>query len=355
MAKQRVLVSYFFGPRTIPLGEACAKGFEAAGCEVYRFNSQLSHPLEHYLFKWLAKLARALRLPDTYLVDGHPWSNANYRERCFEDAVAGFKPDLLFVIRGNSLRADFLARIKRQYRIAQTVGWWVKDPRPNDSQLVNDCRLYDHYFCIHRHGYGARDPIAYLPALGLEQRPPLPAEECAAPVRTRDIVLVGGWSKRREQFVRAIIDLPLTIVGPGWKKRGRLETTHWSRVVGSQLWGSAVDDLYRSAKIVLNVTSWDPAVLTGLNLRVCDVPALGTFLLTDAAAELAEFVVPGREIGTFTTPENLRAKVLHFLTHDDEREAIARAGQLRAATEVETYSQKMARVLDAIGEKEKQA
>jgi spore maturation protein CgeB len=349
MTKPRVLVSYFFGPRTIPLGEACASGFEAAGCDVFRFNSQLSHPLERYGFKWLAKLARGLRLPDSYLVSGHPWSNAGYRERCLEEAVARFRPDVLFVIRGNSFGADFLARIKRQYKISHTVGWWVKDPRPNDSQLLNDRLLYDHYFCIHRHGYTPRDFIQYLPALGLEDRPPLPAKDAPTPVRTRDIVLVGGWSQRREQFVRAILDLRLTIVGPGWKKRGRLEASQWSHLFASQLWGRDVDALYRSAKIVVNVTSWDPALLTGLNLRICDVPALGAFLLTDAAPELAEFAEPGRHLATFTTPEDLRVQVIHYLAHEAEREAIARAGLLCAATKMETYTEKMARLLDAIG------
>ena len=160
---------------------------------------------------------------------------------------------------------------------------------------------------------------------------------------------MGGWSKRRDAFVRALLDLPLTIVGPGWKKRKRLEVAHWDKVLASQLWGKDVDDLYRSAKIVINVTSWDPAVLTGLNLRVCDVPALGAFLLTDDALELEEFVTRGTEIATFSTPEELREKVLHYLAHEDEREAVTRAGQRRAATGMETYAEKMARVLDAIG------
>ena len=79
------------------------------------------------------------------------------------------------------------------------------------------------------------------------------------------------------------------------------------------------------------------------------MPALGAFLLTDDALELEEFVTRGTEIATFSTPEELREKVLHYLAHEDEREAVARAGQRRAATGMETYAEKMARVLDAIG------
>lgn len=349
MSQPRILVSYFFGPRTIPLGEACARAFEANGCTVYRFNSQVSHPFEHYGFKWLAKLARGLRLPDAYLVNGHPWSNLRYRERCMEAAIAEFRPDVLFMIRGNSVSGGFLKRVKAQYGIKRIVGWWVKDPRPNDPQLLADSKLYDLYFCIHRHGYAPTDSIGYLPALGLEQRPPMPAEDVAPPKRTRGIVMVGGWSKRREAFIRPLLDLPLTIVGPGWKKRGRLAPEHWSKVLTSQLWGHTVDDFYRSGKIVLNITSWDPALLTGLNLRICDVPALGAFLLTDHADEIREFMDPGREVMTYTTPEDLREKAIRYLADDACREAIASAGLRRAASHIETYTEKMARVLAAMG------
>lgn len=351
MAKPRILVSYFFGPRTIPLGEFCAQGFEAAGCEVFRFSSQLSHPLEDYGFKWLGKLARGLRLPDTYFREGHPWNNARYRERCLEAAIARFRPDILFVIRGNSVSGEFLKRMKRQYAVRHTLGWWVKDPRPNDTQLTDDCRLYDHYFCIHRHGYTQADPIHYLPALGLEQRPARPPATAPKDEKALGIVLVGGWSRRRDAYVRELLDLPLTIVGPGWKKRGRLEPVHWHHVAASQLWGDEVAALYRRARIVLNVSSWDPAALTGLNLRICDVPALGAFLLTDEAAELADFVEPGREVATFTTPADLRAKALYYLEHSDEREAIARAGLLRVATTMPTYTDKMAEILNFLGER----
>lgn len=360
MAKPRILVSYFFGPRTIPLGEFCARGFEAAGCEVYRFNSQLSHPLEHYGFKWLGKLARGLHLPDAYFREGHPWSNARYRERCLEAAIAGFRPDILFIIRGNSVSGEFLRRVKRQYDIRRTVGWWVKDPRPNDTQLIGDCRLYDHYFCIHRHGYTTADPIHYLPALGLDRRPTPPEASAPAPAGATQhaptgepslgIVLVGGWSQRREAYIREILDLPLTIIGPGWKKRGRLESIHWHHVAASQLWGADVEALYRRARIVLNVTSWDPAALTGLNLRICDVPALGAFLLTDHADDLAEFVEPGCDVATFTTPADLRAKALYYLEHADARAAIARSGLRRAATTMPTYADKMAGILDFLGD-----
>lgn len=349
MTRPRILVSYFFGPRTIPLGEACARAFEVNGCLVYRFNSQLSHPVEHFCFKWLAKLARGLRLPDDYLVNGHPWSNQRYRERCLESAIAEFRPDVLFVIRGNSFSGEFLRRVKQQYRIGKTVGWWVKDPRPNDPQLLTDSKLYDNYFCIHRNGYSTTDGIVYLPALGLETRPPMPPVEAPPPERTRGIVMVGGWSKRREAFIRPLLDMPLSIVGPGWKKPGRLEPAYWSKVLTNQLWGKEVEDFYRSGKIVLNVTSWDPAVLTGLNLRICDVPALGAFLLTDDAPEVQDFARPGVELVTYTTPEDLRQKALHYLAEDSEREAIALAGLHRASLGMETYTQKMAGVLSAIG------
>lgn len=53
--KPRVLISYFFGRETIPLGASCAAGFRELGWDMHCFNSQEESPEElrqkviHYL------------------------------------------------------------------------------------------------------------------------------------------------------------------------------------------------------------------------------------------------------------------------------------------------------------------
>ena len=110
--KPKILISYFFSDDTIPLGEMCALGFEKLGFDVYRFQSQVSHPLEQYFFKRISKILRTFDVKGADISKNTRWNNHKYRQALFERAVAEFKPDIVLVIRGNSIDADLLKRAK---------------------------------------------------------------------------------------------------------------------------------------------------------------------------------------------------------------------------------------------------
>lgn len=343
--KPRVLISYFFGKETIPLGASCAAGFRELGWDVHCFNSQAESPVDRYFLKWINKFIRMFGLRSVDVSRNTPWSNHNYRQRQLEKAVADFRPDVLLVIRGNSFDAEVIRRLKDRYAIRHTAGWWVKDPRAG-NEMQEDARIYDHYFCIHRFGYDEKDNIHYLPALGVDRAlyRPLPGEKTCR----HEVVFVGGWSPRRQEFVEKLLDLPLEIYGPGWRKRRNWFNPRLrEKVKANRIWGEDLITLYNQAKIVLNISSWDPG-RSGLNLRVFDVPATGAFLLTDHSAELAQHFEPGRELETFASPEELRQKVILYLAHDQEREAIAQAGY-RKVLSFESYTDRMKALLEEIG------
>ena len=54
--------------------------------------------------------------------------------------------------------------------------------------------------------------------------------------------------------------------------------------------------------------------------------ASGCFLITDYCDEIAELFKPGEEIETFRGPQELRDKVNFYLSHPEQREAIAQQG-----------------------------
>lgn len=68
-----------------------------------------------------------------------------------------------------------------------------------------------------------------------------------------------------------------------------------------------------------------------LKARPFEITACGAFLLTNVVPELLEFFEPSTEIGTFGSERALRRAITHYLEHDDERRAIARAGLERSA------------------------
>ena len=79
------------------------------------------------------------------------------------------------------------------------------------------------------------------------------------------------------------------------------------------------------------------------NMRLFEATGTGALLLTEDAPNLAELFEPGREVVTYDGPEDLMDKLSHYLEHDDERRAIATAGQERTLRD-HTYAQVMARL-----------
>ncbi|HTU03731.1 MAG TPA: hypothetical protein VMG58_17995, partial [Candidatus Sulfotelmatobacter sp.] len=77
--RPRVLLSYFFGPRAIPLGWSCARALEALGCEVDRFDSGVESPVDRWVFRPVNKLAWNLGLRSLDVSTDSPWNNQNYR------------------------------------------------------------------------------------------------------------------------------------------------------------------------------------------------------------------------------------------------------------------------------------
>lgn len=340
----RILISYFFGADMIPLGASCANGLRELGWDVACFNSQVESRINLYFLKYVTKLLRAFGWKSMDVANKTPWNNDRFRAAQLERAVATFRPDVLLVIRGNHFDGPTLQRIKARYNVRKTVGWWVKDPRTT-SEMIDDAKNYDYYFCIHRFGYGSTDRIAHLTALAVDRDTYHPAEPHSA--KTHELVFVGGWSQRRQEMLQALSDLPLEIYGPGWSKL-RVSAALRRKLKAPRIWGPALTALYGRSKIVLNVSSWDPQ-RTGLNLRTFDVPATGAFFLTDEAAELRNYFTPGVEIETFSSASELREKAEFYLTHDQQREDIAQRGYARVLG-LETYTDKMRSLLSAIGE-----
>lgn len=141
------------------------------------------------------------------------------------------------------------------------------------------------------------------------------------------------------------------------ERRGILESLY--RQVDLQVWGMVDQDLstfvgkcykgeawgydmYRilqNSKITLNHHGrW--ASCYANNLRLYEATGVGTLLVTDWKVNLHEMFEPGKEVVTYRTPEECVELVQYYLSHDVERESIAKAGQQRTLRE-HTYYQRM--------------
>jgi spore maturation protein CgeB len=82
--------------------------------------------------------------------------------------------------------------------------------------------------------------------------------------------------------------------------------------------------------------------------RNFEVPAMGTMMLSQYSDDLNRLFDEGVDIEFFRSPEELLSKARHYLTHDDEREAVARAGRARVERDGHDVDSRMVEMLDVL-------
>lgn len=110
-------------------------------------------------------------------------------------------------------------------------------------------------------------------------------------------------------------------------------------------WGRELYELILQSKIVLNHHGDIPPFAN--NMRLYETTGMGTLLITDWKANLAEMFQPHQEVVAYKTFEECEKWIRYYLNHSSEREAIATAGQERTLKD-HTYFQRMQEFVDLV-------
>jgi hypothetical protein len=102
-----------------------------------------------------------------------------------------------------------------------------------------------------------------------------------------------------------------------------------------QAWGREMIRILACSKITLN-THGDFAPYAN-NGRLYEATGMGALLITDWKENLHELFEPGKEVVAYHSADHCAELVRYYLEHDNEREAIARAGQERTLREHTEY------------------
>ena len=330
-----------FGPGAIPIGESCARALELLGCEVLRFDARIEHPMQPAI-KPLRRALGVQRRPGS----GPPWLRRfdalRVRSSALKAAAHQFRPDLLLVLRGNHFERDLLEELRRDLGL-RTAAWWLYGPE-EAHELPGDVARYQTYFTMYPSGLPG---VHLLPALAIDPtqfNPDGPREPFLY-----DISFIGRNSARRDRVLSALVDLPLSIWGAGWRKPADgWRPALWRHVRGRGVWGDGLAGIYRRSRIVLDVNVWEADGQAPNNQRLFDVPACGGFLLTEPSVALNTYFDPDREMATWRSEAELRERLLHHLDHPEEREAMARAALARTRN-LPTYVDRMRELLEVVG------
>lgn len=142
-----------------------------------------------------------------------------------------------------------------------------------------------------------------------------------------DVLFVGSADLRRILLLEHIQE-HVVIFGSRWKRNFPLISNALrQKITDRSVWGDELYKLLASSKIVINITrSHFFAAETGVNLRLFEALAAGCFLLTDDCEEVTELFEVGLEIVVFKNATDLKQKIDYYLSHNEEREAIAKRG-----------------------------
>ena len=111
-------------------------------------------------------------------------------------------------------------------------------------------------------------------------------------------------------------------------------------------WGMDMYSILKASKITLN-NHINIAGSYANNMRLYEATGVGTLLITDWKENLADLFEPGKEVVTYSTPEECTELINYYLANDREREAIAKAGQARTLRD-HTYYQRMKELLNIV-------
>jgi spore maturation protein CgeB len=146
-----------------------------------------------------------------------------------------------------------------------------------------------------------------------------------------DICFVGNWSRKRQEYIESLLKVTGNIVvyGDKWFKKNIAKPAVRRCIRSKYIDGTGLVEAYNKSKIVLNITNWGPdggSRRSGLNMRVLEVPATGSFLLTDGSIDMEKVVTPGKHVAVYEDVEECVRLAKYYLENASEREAIADAG-----------------------------
>lgn len=254
--------------------------------------------------------------------------------KVLEAQVREIKPDILYVQDLNWTEERFLQTIRPHVKLV--MGQTAYPLRPGIDYGLYDVVLTSLPHYVERlRGKGV---AAEYFRIGFEPRV---LERLGPTTLCHDVVFVGGISPSHvdgtamlEQAARA---LPTDIWGYG------VETLPPDSPIRGCHHGEAwALDMYRilaSSKIALN-RHIGIAENYANNMRLYEATGAGALLLTDLKDNLNDLFQVGTEVVAYRDVEDCIRLAEYYLAHEDERSAIAQAGQRRTLTE-HTYYHRM--------------
>lgn len=254
--------------------------------------------------------------------------------KILEAQIIDKKPDILYVQCIGFLDKKFLLKIKNY--VGMVVGQ-IASPLPPMSQFEPYNLIISSLPNIIEKLKNSNIPSEYLP-LAFESSI---LEKVSQKKRVLPCTFIGGISKNHsERFyllkrISQKIDLHLF----GYGKNELEKDSDMYKKHHGEVWGSDMYEALSESMITIN-KHIDIAENYANNMRLFEATGMGALLITDKKDNLNDLFEIGKEVVAYENDDDLLEKIRYFGENADEREKIAKAGQLRTLRD-HSYAKRM--------------
>ena len=253
-----------------------------------------------------------------------PISNKINRDYVAETEAVRY--NLLVVLKGAHLSPKTLRRVKSN--VDYMVNWDPDDfnnPISGSKRLVESINLYDALFSAREHLFDEYYSKGVKKAVSLEWY-------CMPTIQKKlslsrgeinkygsDVVFVGNYSPRREEYIYGLRSLNIRVWGQGWYKSGKAFKNTIEFM--PPIYFHDMSKVVNACKINLNFLTLENRDTS--NFRNYEVPACGAFQLSERSGRISSIFQEGKNIACFSSAQELEEKCNYFLENEAERQKIA--------------------------------
>lgn len=271
-----------------------------------------------------------------------------------------FRPDVIFIYRGTHITRKTLSALRASLPQCVLVGYNNDDPfSPHQPRylwryFIAAIPFYD-LVLAYRHinleeyrSAGARRVELLRSWYVAERNHPVTLSETDQNLFATDVVFVGHYeSDQRLSYLEEVVHqgFTLRIFGPGrdWDPVIRQSPLLRSKIPIQLVWGGDYNRALCGAKIALCFFS---KLNRDTYTRRCfEIPASGTLLLCEHSDDLASLYRLGEEAESFSSCEEMIAKIRYYLSNSERRQSVATAGHGRVVSDHHDVISRMAQVV----------
>ena len=348
---------FIIAPYCYGIDESISRAFESLGFKAYLKSSKIGlKKSEIALFKLIKEFPFAKIVLNRGVKLFLYGKNEEYL-----DEIRDFKPDIVLIIKGETVFPETLKKIKERWNIpcisymwdcpffsygAKTADVYRKNNFVKGMHLYDHVFVYDPYYVEELRKRGLTE-LSYLPlATDTQQYRRAEASEDEKKELGYDIAFVGSPFPNRIEVLDNLRDFKLGVFGDGWRE------TFKNKTLPSYYKGTAVGEkvlkIYCSSKIVLNIH--DPEAKLSVNTRTFDIPACGAFELSDYRPEIEKLFNIGEDMVCYKDIPELLRLAGHYLDNPSERKRIIGNAQ-RKVLDKHTWRHRVSEMIDTMRRK----